>query len=170
MKLSLKRMTVAASAVALIGGGGAIVNAAPAEAATPGNLQLYGWVNCYWKGWGPTWDNLPGWRMHRVLGVRNTGDGTMNGVTISEFGGATKSVKVGNQPAGQLKKGQFYRLVNTTWKACFPSSVSGYTIGREVENPVDNVGFWMNFQQQEGDPGTVTPPSGGGTGGGTSGG
>lgn len=150
MKNTLKKAAVAALATAGIAAG-TIAGTAPAQAATPANLQLYGWVNCYWKGWGPTWDNLPGWRMHRVLGVRNTSDTfTMTGVSITELNGSSKLVKVGKQAPGELRKGQYYRLVDTTWNGCWPSSVAGYTIGHQAENVFDNAGFWANVRQQQG--------------------
>ncbi|MFT3716131.1 MAG: hypothetical protein QM774_09345 [Gordonia sp. (in: high G+C Gram-positive bacteria)] len=157
--MRFKRMAVAASAAALIGGGGAL-QTAPAHAATPGDLALFGEVTCYWKGWGPNWDNLPGWRMIRKLSVRNIGGSDMHNVSITEVAGASRLVKVGSQPAGLLKANQYYYLVNTTVKGCWPSSISGYTIGQEVENPMNNYGIWFNVNQQneQGQGSDVTPP------------
>lgn len=158
MSKRIKRSAGALLAAVGIAAGTMTAVAPTAQAATPGNLQLYGWVNCYFKGWGPTWDNAPGWRMHRVMGVRNTGGSDMTGVQITEVMGASKQVKVGNQPAGVLKPGQYYRLVDTTWRGCWPSSVSGYTIGHQTENVLDNAGFWANVNFQDGDQGEVPTP------------
>lgn len=126
----------------------------PPPPAGPGDLALSGGVNCYWKGWGPNWDNLPGWRMHRWMEVRNIGGSTMTNVTVTEFGGSTKTVAIPHQPFGVLRPGQAYRAFDTTWRGCWPSSIGGYTIGAQVENPFNNWGFWRNDLQQ---PGNRTP-------------
>lgn len=165
MSKRIKRGAGALLAAVGIAAGTMTAVAPQAEAATPGNLQMYGWVNCYFKGWGPTWDNAPGWRMHRVMGVRNTGDGTMTGVSITEIAGQSRMVQVDDdQPAGELRKGQSYRLVDTTWRGCWPSSVSGYTIGHQTENILDNAGFWANVNFQDGDQRMVPTPDGEGDG------
>ncbi|MGV9825743.1 hypothetical protein [Gordonia sp. NPDC003429] len=168
MNKTLKR-TVAGLAVAAGIAGGSFVAGAPAHADTPpppADLALYGGVNCYWKGWGPTWDQLPGWRMHRFMGAVNIGGYTMTNVTVTELGGATKKVpaltkeqaqKAGAKDpratkAGELLPGQAYTAFETTWRGCWPSSISGYTIGAQVEpNIFNNAGFWWNIDQQGGD-------------------
>ncbi|MGV9669526.1 hypothetical protein ACWDPV_02885 [Gordonia sp. NPDC003504] len=177
MKKTLKRL-VAGVAVAAGIASGSMVAAGEAQAATPGNLALFGGVDCYFKGWGPTWDNLPGWRMHRWMTVRNIGGMTMHNVSITELGGGpiyvpkrtkAQAIAAGAAPAtardtkvGELLPGQAFKpaQLETTWRACFPSSISGYTIGQEVEDVTNNFGFWANVRQQQGTPGTVnTPPS-----------
>ncbi|MEP9394763.1 hypothetical protein ABLE94_21255 [Gordonia sp. VNK1] len=174
MKKTLKR-AVAGVAVAAGIASGSMLAAGEAQAATPGDLGLYGGVNCYWKGWGPTWDNLPGWRMHRWMGVKNFGGSVMTNVSITEINGATKYVPARSAAdakaagainpratkVGELLPGQAYTGFDTTWRACFPSSISGYTIGQQTENVFDkpNFGFWANVEQQQGTPGTVNTPS-----------
>ena len=141
MKNALKRVVVGASAAGLLAGG-ALVNAAPAQAAPgPGDLQIYGWVKCTFKVWGPKWTDGPVWQMERVMGVRNIGGSTMTGVHVAEFGGANKFV-------GTLKPGGFKRTVENKWRGCWPASVSGYTIGDQVENPINNVGYWENQESR----------------------
>ena len=179
MKKTMKR-AVAAVAVAAGIAGGSMAAAGEAQAATgPGDLALFGGVNCYWKNWGPTWDNLPGWRMHRWISVRNIGGATMHNVTITELGGAairvparTKAQAIAagavpstarNTVSGELLPGQAFQptQLETTWVGCWPSSISGYTIGSEVENPTNNFGFWANVQQAPGNQQTVPDaPSG----------
>ena len=155
MKKSVKRAIAAVAAASGIAAG-SIAAATPAHAADPaGDLALYGGVNCYFKGWGPTWDNLPGWRMHRWMGVKNIGGSTMTNVNVTEFGGPTKKTAIKGQPAGVLKPGQFYMASETTWRSCFPSSISGYTIGAQTENILNNAGFWCNIDQQKGENGTA---------------
>lgn len=156
-KLTRAAMTVAATG-ALVGGSFATV--APAQAAGPGDLQILGGVNCEFKLWGPNWKDGPVWQMHRFMGVRNAGGSTMTGVTVVEFGGPSKWVpaKTKAQAAaagaynprktktGELLPGQTAITHTNTWKGCWPSSISGYTIGEQVENPFNNVGFWQNVR------------------------
>ncbi|MCM3895399.1 MULTISPECIES: hypothetical protein [Gordonia] len=151
MKKSVKR-TIAALAAASGIAAGSVAAATPAHAAAgPGDLALFGGVNCYFKGWGPTWDNLPGWRMHRWMGVKNIGGSTMTNVNVTEFGGPTKLATVDKKRPGVLRAGEFYMASETTWRGCFPSSISGYTISAQVENIFNNAGFWWNLKQFEGD-------------------
>ena len=153
MKMTLKRAAVAVAAASTLGAG-AIMGAAPAHAATPGDLQIIGGVDCVFKAWGPNWNSGPVWQMRRWMGVKNMSDTfSMNNVTVTEFGGATKRVPANlnkkKNAAGQLKPGQVYIAFDTTWKGCWPSSISGYTIGQEVENPFNNVGFWQNVRNAQ---------------------
>ncbi|MGB3302205.1 hypothetical protein [Gordonia sp. (in: high G+C Gram-positive bacteria)] len=144
-----KSLTRAAAAVAVAGavGAGTLVAAPQAHAAGPGDLQLIGGVNCTFKLWGPNWNDGPVWQMHRWMGVRNIGSSTMTGVTVSEIGGANKWVpanKTLKTKTGELKAGQTAITVDTKWKGCWPASISGYTIGQQIENPTNNFGFWQN--------------------------
>lgn len=157
MVATLKRTMVAVVA-ALALGVGMLAGGGSAAAAGPGDLMLVGGVNCYFKGWGPTWDKAPGWRMNRFMGVRNVGGSTMTGVTVTEINGATKTVKLPNQPAGVLKAGQTYMAVTTTWNGCWPSSISGYTIGAQVENIANNWGYWSNSRQMPGTGNLIPTP------------
>lgn len=116
----------------------------------PGDLALTGGLNCYWKSWGPTWDNLPGWRMHRWMEVRNVGSATMTNVRVFEINGPETWVSIPRQPRGVLRPGQSFRAVDTTWRGCWPSSVSGYTIASQTENLANNWGFWANIDQRDG--------------------
>ncbi|MEE3853275.1 hypothetical protein VZC37_23255 [Gordonia sp. LSe1-13] len=157
MRASIKR--AGAAALATVGiAAGSLAGTAPAQ-AVPGvhNLQMIGGINCYWKGWGPTWDNLPGWRMHRWMGVKNTGSQRMHGVTVTELFGAAKSPNFRGQPARSLKPGQTFIAFDTTWEGCWPSSISGYAIATETEDLLDNWGFWANVRQERGDQSEVTP-------------
>ncbi|GEE00028.1 hypothetical protein nbrc107696_04740 [Gordonia spumicola] len=148
MKKNLTRMVAGIAAAGAIGASSLM--AAPAQAAGPGDLQIIGGVTCTFKLWGPKWSDGPVWQMHRFMGVKNIGGSTMTGVTVTEFGGATKTVKADKAKgtsAGQLKAGQTAILFDTTWKGCWPSSISGYTIGQQVENPFNNAGFWQNTRK-----------------------
>ncbi|MEZ5212970.1 MULTISPECIES: hypothetical protein [unclassified Gordonia (in: high G+C Gram-positive bacteria)] len=172
MKKTLKRAAVAVTAAGAIGAG-SLFATAPAQAATPGNLTMLGGVDCTFQAWGPNWKPNPLWQMKRWMGVKNTGGSTMNNVTITEIGGATKTVpakKKGQKDsfgkviakdtrAGQLLPGQTYISVNTKWAGCWPSSISGYTIGAENEafQIQDNFGFWMNVRQQQAPPNAPAP-------------
>lgn len=150
MKKTIKRGIAGVAVAAGVAGGSLVAGAAPAQAATPGDLWLIGGVTCYWKGWGPTWDRLPGWRMHRWMGVKNIGGAPMTNVTVTEINGPTKTVRLAKQPVGLLKPGQTYLAVDTTWNGCWPSSVSGYTISAQVENIFNNYGYWSNSRQMPG--------------------
>ncbi|MFT3660207.1 MAG: hypothetical protein QM809_02070 [Gordonia sp. (in: high G+C Gram-positive bacteria)] len=146
MKKTLKRAVVGASVAGLLGTG-ALVEAAPAQAGPPGDLQIIGGVNCVFKVWGQRWNSGPVWQTDRFIGVRNAGGSTMTNVSVTEFGGATKRVaanKTLKTRAGELKAGQTSITHRYTHQGCWPESISGYTIGAEVENPVNNVGYWEN--------------------------
>ncbi len=160
MKNPLIRIGLAAAATVAVGAS-TLLGAAPAQAATPGDLQIIGGVNCTFKRWGPTWDSGPIWQMNRFLGVTNIGDYRMTGVSVTEFGGpsklvpARKGVKTHKSDgtavtvdtkAGELWPGQTYISIDNKWRGCWPASISGYTIGKEVENPMNNVGFWQNVR------------------------
>ncbi|NMO03596.1 hypothetical protein HH308_20480 [Gordonia sp. TBRC 11910] len=150
MNQTMKR-TVASLAMAIgIAAGSTAITAAPAQAAGPGDLWLVGGVDCYFKGWGPTWDKAPGWRMHRWMGVKNIGGSTMTGVNVTEINGGTRQVKLPNQAWGELRPGQTFISVDTTWNGCWPASISGYTIGAQVENVFNNYGYWSNSRQMPG--------------------
>ncbi|NLG47005.1 hypothetical protein [Gordonia sp. (in: high G+C Gram-positive bacteria)] len=151
MKKSLKRMAVAAAAAGAIGAS-SLVAAPQAQAAPPGDLMLIGGVSCTFKAWGPNWNDGPLWQMRRWMGVVNVGGSTMTGVTVSELGGANRWVpanKARGTKTGQLKPGQTSIVFDTKWKGCWPSSISGYTIGQQVENPFNNGGFWQNVRRAE---------------------
>lgn len=150
MKKTLTRAAVAVAAASTLGAGAMVAGAAPAQAAGPGDLQIIGGVSCTFKIWGSNWNSGPVWQMKRFLGVTNApGNATMTGVRVTEFGGATKLIKLPNQPAGVLKGGQTAVTVSNTWKGCWPASISGYTIGDQVENPLNNVGYWENVKRQQ---------------------
>ncbi|GAC59003.1 hypothetical protein GOHSU_67_00050 [Gordonia hirsuta DSM 44140 = NBRC 16056] len=154
MKKTLKRAAVAVAAAGTVGAG-ALLAPAPAQAAGPGDLQIIGGVNCEFKAWGPNWNSGPVWQMKRFLGVTNVGGSTMTGVTVTEFGGATKMVPANKDKktkAGELKPGQTAITVTNTWKGCWPASISGYTIGDQVENPFNNVGYWQNVRRVQPNP------------------
>ncbi|MFT3716132.1 MAG: hypothetical protein QM774_09350 [Gordonia sp. (in: high G+C Gram-positive bacteria)] len=148
MKKTLTRAAVTVAAASVVGAG-AIAAAAPAHAGTPGDLQIIGGVTCTFKPWGPNWNSGPVWQMHRFLGVTNLGDGTMTGVTVSEIGGANKWTAVKGQKPGVLPGHKTYIAVSQTWKGCWPASISGYTIGQQVENPFNNAGYWQNVDTKK---------------------
>ncbi|GAC68148.1 hypothetical protein GS4_11_04200 [Gordonia soli NBRC 108243] len=123
---------------------------APAQAATPGNLQLLGGVECHFGQWGQPWNQA--WYMERWMTVRNTGGSSLHNVTLQEINGPTKFIK-------ELKPGQsmskwngtrWVRPIETRWFGCFPSSISGYTIATEAENVFDNFGYWRNDIRRQG--------------------
>ncbi|ALG86018.1 hypothetical protein [Gordonia phthalatica] len=149
MKKSLTRIATVAVAAGAIGAG-TLVAAPQAQAAGPGDLAIIGGVSCTFSPWGPNWSDGPQWQMHRWMGVVNVGGSTMTGVTVTEFGGPTKWVpanKAKGTKVGQLKPGQASILFSTKWKGCWPASISGYAIANQVENPMNNVGFWQNVRQ-----------------------
>lgn len=150
---SLRRAVITLAATGALGAG-SLLAAAPAQAAPPGDLQIIGGVNCTFKPWGPNWNSGPVWQMHRFLGVKNIGGSTMTGVSVTELGGATKLVPARKdaagkvtQAAGILKAGQSAITVTNTWRGCWPASISGYTIGQQVENPFNNFGYWENVRR-----------------------
>ncbi|MBY4571416.1 hypothetical protein ACN95_15460 [Gordonia sihwensis] len=155
MKKSLTRMAAAVAAAGAIGAG-SLAAVPQAHAGTPGDLQIIGGISCTFKLWGPNWSDGPVWQMHRWMGVKNIGGSTMTGVTVTEFGGASKWVpqtkdkdgKITNK-LGELKPGKTFVAFDTTWKGCWPASISGYTIGQQVENPMNNVGFWQNVRRAQ---------------------
>lgn len=155
MKKTLTRAAVAVAAAGTIGAGTLAATPA-AQAATPGDLQIIGGVSCTFKIWGDNWNSGPVWQMKRFLGVTNLGDGTMTGVHVAEFGGPNKIVpakkdKDGKvtQAAGVLKGHQTVITHTNTWKGCWPASISGYTIGDQVENPFNNAGYWQNVRRMQ---------------------
>ncbi|WP_132992918.1 hypothetical protein [Gordonia zhaorongruii] len=151
MRKTLKR-AIAGVAAAGAMGAGSLVAAPEAQAAAPGDLQIIGGVSCTFKLWGPDWSDGPQWQMHRWMGVKNIGGSTMTGVTVTEFGGPTKWVPANKErdtKVGELEAGQTSVTVSTKWKGCWPSSVSGYTIARQVENPFNNAGFWQNVRRAQ---------------------
>lgn len=153
MKKTLTRAAVAVAAAGAMGAG-TLLATAPAQANTPGDLQIIGGVHCTFKPWGPNWNSGPVWQMERFLGVTNTGGSTMTGVTVTEFGGETKLLPAKKtngkvtQAAGVLKAGQTVITVTNKWRGCWPASISGYTIGDQIENPLNNVGYWQNFRRE----------------------
>ncbi|MFZ2512580.1 MAG: hypothetical protein WAW85_15985 [Gordonia sp. (in: high G+C Gram-positive bacteria)] len=162
MKKFLKRATLAVAAAGALGAS-TLMAPAPAQAAAPGDLQIIGGVNCIFKPWGPNWTSGPIWQMNRFLGVTNTGDFRMTNVRVTEFNGPTKAVParkgvkthgadgktitVNTQP-GELWPGQTYIAIDNKWRGCWPASISGFTIGNEVENPLNNVGYWENVDRK----------------------
>ncbi|MFC3242957.1 hypothetical protein ACFOJ6_12010 [Gordonia humi] len=120
-------------------------------------------MNCEFKKWGPNWNSGPIWQMHRHMGVKNIGGSTMTHVKVTELFGATKQVpamkkadltKAGvknarDTKAGELLPGQTFTAFTSTWQGCWPSSISGYAIGDQVENIFNNAGFWWNLRQIE---------------------
>lgn len=151
MKHSFKKAAVALAATAGLTAGG-FAAAAPAQAATPGDLALIGGVNCEFKRWGPNWNSGPIWQMKRWMGVKNIGGSPMTNVWVHEIAGASKRVAIKGQPGGVLRPNQTYIAVSTTWPGCWPSSISGYTIGDQVENIFNNAGFWANVR-------SIDPPN-----------
>ncbi|GAC80479.1 MULTISPECIES: hypothetical protein [Gordonia] len=150
MKKTLTRAAVGIAAAGAIGASSLV--AAPAQAAGPGDLQIIGGVTCTFKLWGPNWSDGPVWQMNRFMGVKNIGGSTMTGVTVTEFGGPTRWVKADKDKktkTGELKPGQTAILWNDKWKGCWPASISGYTIGQQVENPFNNAGYWQNVKRSQ---------------------
>ncbi len=147
-KSSMKSGIAAVLAAAGIAAGG-IVGAAPAQAATPGDLQIIGGVTCHFGQWGQPWNQA--WYMERWMNVRNIGGTTIHNVTLQEINGGSKFIK-------ELKPGQsmatwnnntkrWVNPIETRWFGCFPSSISGYTIGAEAENLTNNFGYWQNWRR-----------------------
>lgn len=157
MEKTIKR-AVAAVAVTAGLAGGSLAATAPAQAdpVVP-NLAISGGVFCNF-GFQPgvPWTNGI-WNMTRFLRVTAQGVDFPN-VTLQEFNGETKFTKT-------LKKGQSMEI-KTVWRACFPSSISGYTVSSNAENLLDNAGFWWNLRRIDNPttpqaPQTATPSNGG---------
>ncbi|MGC4934680.1 hypothetical protein ACLQ3C_13480 [Gordonia sp. DT30] len=138
MRKSLRNAAVATLAAAGIAGG-SLVSTGQAQADVP-NLVLTGGVNCSW-GFTPGQPWTDGiWHMKRWMTVTARGADFPN-VTLQEFNGEHKFVS-------NLKKDQSLTIA-TDWRACFPSSISGYTISSNADNLLDNVGFWWNLRKLE---------------------
>lgn len=148
MKKLITRAVATLAAVAGIAAG-SVVAAPQAQAAAPGDLAMIGGVSCEFKRWGPNWDSGPIWQMTRWMGVKNVGGSTITNVRLTEVAGATYSPNftADGQRARSLKAGQEFIAVKTTWAGCWPSSISGYVIGDQVENLANNFGFWWNVRQ-----------------------
>ncbi|MFW0787557.1 hypothetical protein AAFP35_23925 [Gordonia sp. CPCC 206044] len=158
MKLSLKRASAAVLATVGVTAG-TLAATTPAQAATPGDLQIIGNVECHFGEWGQPWNQA--WYMYRYLTVTNVGGSTMHNVTLQEFNG--KRVFVKELKPGQSmsrwdnKANRWVRPIETRWFGCFPSSISGYTIGAEAENLLNNAGYWQNFRRMDNPPEKANP-------------
>lgn len=149
---AFKRAAVAtAAAVGLTAG--AITGTSQAQAATPGDLQLLGGVQCFFGEWGQPWNEA--WYMKRWLTVKNVGGTTMRDVTLHELNGRSvfiKEIKPGQTAMVYNKKAKRWENpIETRWSACLPSSISGYVISGTAENLTNNIGFWWNLKRKEKD-------------------
>lgn len=145
MRTTLKRATTAAMVAAGVAAG-TLAGTGASQAATPGDLQITGNVECHFGQWGQPWNKA--WYMYRWMTVRNIGGSTMHNVNLHEING--KSVYIKELKPGQTmskwskKDNRWIRPIETRWTGCFPSSISGYTIGAEAENLANNFGYWRN--------------------------
>lgn len=157
MRTVLKRAGVAALAAVGVAAG-SMTAVAPAQAAGPGDLQITGNVECHFGQWGQPWNQA--WYMYRWMTVKNVGGSTMHNVTLQEING--RSVFIKELKPGQTmskwdnKANRWVRPIETRWPGCFPSSITGYTIGAEAENLANNFGFWQNFRRQDNPPAKTT--------------
>ncbi|MAU80569.1 hypothetical protein VX037_16575 [Gordonia sp. Z-3] len=158
MRASLKR--AGAAVLATVGiAAGSLAGTAPAQAATPGDLQILGGIECHFGQWGQPWNQA--WYMYRWMTVRNIGDTTMHNVILNEINGASVRVKE-LKPGESMSKwngNRWVRPIETRWFGCFPSSISGFTFANEAENLTNNFGYWQNFRRMD-NPGQQTPPTG----------
>ena len=65
--------------------------------------------------------------------------GDMPNVTLQEINGPSKFTK-------KLEPGKSLDIT-TVWRGCFPSSISGYVIGANQENLLNNFAFAWNLRQ-----------------------
>ncbi|MFW0788487.1 hypothetical protein [Gordonia sp. CPCC 205333] len=151
MVATTKRMVVAVlAAVALAVG--MLAGTGQAAAATPGELQIRGGVECHFGQPGQPWNNF--WYQYRWMTVVNVGGSTMYNVTLQEVGGATrfaKSIKPGQSMSTyNTKTKRWQRPIETRWFGCIPTSISGYTWGATIDNVLDNFGYWRSDIQRPG--------------------
>lgn len=158
MKASLKR--TGAAVLATVGiAAGTLAGTTPAQAATPGDLEVIGGIECHFGQWGQPWNQA--WYMYRWMTVRNVGGTTMHNVIFNEING--KSVRVKElKPGDSLSKwdnkaNRWVRPIETRWFGCFPSTISGFVFANEAENLVNNFGYWQNWRNQENKPGALNP-------------
>ncbi|ACY23206.1 hypothetical protein Gbro_4039 [Gordonia bronchialis DSM 43247] len=155
----LKRATTAVLVAAGIAAG-TVAGTAPSQAAAPGDLQIQGNVECHFGQWGQPWNKA--WYMYRYMTVRNVGGSTMHNVTLQEING--RSVFIKELKPGQTmskwsaRENRWVRPIETRWTGCWPSSITGYTIGAEAENLTNNFGYWQNWRRAD------NPPQGNNTG------
>ncbi|NNG98309.1 hypothetical protein HLA97_13765 [Gordonia araii NBRC 100433] len=118
--------------------------AGPALAASPGELEIRGGIECHFGKRGDPWTNL--WYQVRWMTVVNVGGTTMRNVTLQEINGPSVFVR-------EIKPGQsmskwnprtkrWQRPIESRWTGCIPTSISGYTWGDTYENLGNNFGYW----------------------------
>ncbi|MFT4128174.1 MAG: hypothetical protein QM662_18330 [Gordonia sp. (in: high G+C Gram-positive bacteria)] len=136
MKMTMKR-AVAGVAVAAGVAGGSFV-ATPQAQAAPGDLVLTGGVNCsFGFELGKPWTRGI-WHMKRWLKVTARNSDIPN-VTLQEINAGKKFTPL-------LKKNKSL-VISTDWRACFPSSIAGYTVSSNADNLANNYGYWWNLRQ-----------------------
>ncbi len=154
MKKSLKRAGVAMLATVGIAAG-TLAGTAPASAASPGDLQILGGIECHFGQWGQPWNQA--WYMYRWMTVRNIGGSTMHNVILNEINGASvrvKELKPGESMSKWDNKAKrWVRPIETRWFGCVPATISGFTFGDEAENLLNNFGYWQNWRNEQ-NPGT----------------
>ncbi|MDL9938580.1 hypothetical protein QSJ18_17680 [Gordonia sp. ABSL1-1] len=148
MKIALKR--AGAAVLATVGiAAGSLAATTPAQAAIPGDLQITGNVECHFGQWGQPWNQA--WYMYRWMTVRNVGGTTIHNVTLTEINGNQvyiKELKPGQSMSKwNAKQNRWVRPIETRWFGCFPSSISGFTVGAEAENLTNNFGYWQNWRR-----------------------
>ncbi len=151
MIATFKRVVIAVfAAVALAVG--MLAGAGQAAAATPGELQIRGGVECHFGNYGQTWDKF--WYQYRWMTVVNIGGSTMRDVTLQDTGGARafiKELKPGQSMSRwDAKNNRWARPIETRWFGCVPTSISGYTWGATIDNLLDNFGYWRSDIQRPG--------------------
>ncbi|QKT08560.1 hypothetical protein HUN08_16150 [Gordonia sp. X0973] len=135
--------------------------AAPAQAASPGELQIRGGIECHFGQKGSTWNNL--WYQVRWMTVVNIGGTTMRNVTLQEINGprvTVREIKPGQSMSHwNNKTKRWQRPIETRWTGCVPTSISGYTWGDTYDDLGNNFGFWRTDIQRPANP-NVPPPAG----------
>lgn len=149
----LGRILVAAAASATMAVSGAAV-AGPALAASPGELEIRGGIECHFGQKGSTWDNL--WYQVRWMTVVNVGGTTMRNVTLQEINGprvTVAEIKPGQSMSRwNAKTNRWQRPIETRWPGCVPTSISGYTWGDTYDDLGNNFGFWRTDIQRPANP------------------
>ncbi len=149
----------AASAVMAVSAITAGAVAAPARAASPGELEIRGGIECHFGQKGSTWNNL--WYQVRWMTVVNTGGTTMHTVTLQEINGprvTVAEIKPGQSMSSwDAKAKRWKRPIETRWPGCVPTSISGYTWGDTYDDLGNNFGFWRTGIQRPANPNVPAP-------------
>ncbi|MFT4199713.1 hypothetical protein [Gordonia sp. (in: high G+C Gram-positive bacteria)] len=157
---TLRRGLIAAAASTALLASAATV-AGPASAASPGELQIRGGIECHFGQKGSTWNNL--WYQVRWMTVVNVGGTTMHNVSLQEINGprvTVREIKPGKSMSKwNTKTKRWQRPIETRWPGCVPTSISGYTWGDTYDDLSNNFGYWSTNIDRPANPRIPAPPA-----------